>query len=1370
MNVDVQTPPRQLLVIDKQVNDWQRLAANANPDSLVLILDLESAGLTQISDYLTQLSATEGYTPLQSIHILAHGSPGNLLLGASTVTASNLNQYQQQLAQLGNALTDKGDILLYGCKVAADSAGVQFVRQFAELTQADVAASDDVTGTALLTGDWQLEITTGEIESTLPLTAELVDSYADTLAVYTGTADKDFLYVGAGNDSVFGLAGNDFLNGGEGDDRIDGGDGNDDLGGGEGNDQIEGGDGNDFITDGYGSNVIDAGAGNDTITIGSESLTNINIITGGTGSDTYDLRPGNNGQQIITDFAVGAGGDKLDISRVLSYISYYQSGNPFADPAFLRLLSEGNDTLLQETVYGTAGGANGWNTLVRLQNVAASTLTADNFTPIVSPDGKKGAGFDITGTSGNDILQGSLDNDTLYGLEGNDRLYGSFGDNILDGGEGNDHLRSDNGNDTLLGGAGDDVLVDFGGSNIVDGGTGDDNITMNTDYTSSYTSTINILTGGTGKDTYYLDLYNVGQSTIITDFAAGAGGDVFDMSSLPYKSIGYSTGNPFGSLGYLILLIQGADTLLQWDRDGVAGNAYGPQTIARLQNVSATALSADNFTQGFPFGSPGISPVATFSPTLTDFFSAVASGNEDNPITVSFANLLTQGNETVDTTRTVDSFVVKAVSSGNLSIGVSAETATAWAADTNDVVDANHNAYWTPAANANGTLNAFTAVVKDNSGLRSDIPTQVTINIAPSNDAPTGAATAQLIVGTEDTAYTFSAFDLLLGFSDKDGDNLAIANLVSNHGAITNHNNGTFTLTPTANYSGTVSLRYNVIDGNGGSVDATLNLTLAGVNDAPSLNTFASVVASGVEDAEIAVTFASLQSQGNEADIDGMVTAFVVKAISSGTLKIGSSPATATEWNATLNNTINSKQTGYWTPAANVNGSLAAVTVVAKDDGGLESATAIQTTVTVAAVNDAPIMTSTPVAINYTDTAADDTFLTVLGTLTGTDLDATTLAYGITGGTDNGDGTQSMSNPYGELTVTKATGAYRFVANDAAIEGLAVAASSQFTVTVSDGLLSDSKPLVINIAQEGVTETKDNDKLPGTPGNDRFDGLSGADTMTGGLGDDTYTIDNSGDKIVEKLNEGTDTVLSVINTTLANHVENLILIGTTALNGTGNALNNSLTGNAAANVLDGGKGADELIGGLGDDSYWLDNVGDKAIENNDAGIDTVLSLMSYTLGMNIENLSLIGSAALKGIGNGLNNSLIGNKGANTLDGGAGDDVLDGGLGKDVLTGGVGHDIFRFTNLSKDTITDFSVTDDTIQLENSVFTKLIATGELSADNFRVGTAAADANDFVIYNSNTGALIYDSNGNSAGGATQIAVLGIGLALTHSDFMVS
>jgi Ca2+-binding RTX toxin-like protein len=144
--------------------------------------------------------------------------------------------------------------------------------------------------------------------------------------------------------------------------------------------------------------------------------------------------------------------------------------------------------------------------------------------------------------------------------------------------------------------------------------------------------------------------------------------------------------------------------------------------------------------------------------------------------------------------------------------------------------------------------------------------------------------------------------------------------------------------------------------------------------------------------------------------------------------------------------------------------------------------------------------------------------------------------------------------------------------------------------------------------------------------------------LIGGLGSDTYFVDNTGDMVVESLNEGTaDIVFSTVAHTLSANVENLTLNGIDAINGTGNTLANVITGNAGNNMLTGAGGHDTLIGGLGNDTlyggdgndfYVIDSLDDVAFETADQGTDLVQSSVTYTLGAAIEYLTLKGASAI----------------------------------------------------------------------------------------------------------------------------------------------
>ena len=197
-------------------------------------------------------------------------------------------------------------------------------------------------------------------------------------------------------------------------------------------------------------------------------------------------------------------------------------------------------------------------------------------------------------------------------------------------------------------------------------------------------------------------------------------------------------------------------------------------------------------------------------------------------------------------------------------------------------------------------------------------------------------------------------------------------------------------------------------------------------------------------------------------------------------------------------------------------------------------------------------------------------------------------------------------------------------------------------------------------------------QITGNAGDNRLDGAGGTDTLIGGDGDDLYITDGL-DLIIEGADAGTDTVRSSGNITIGDYIENIILTGS-ALNATGNGEDNMITGNRQDNVLIGNGGSDILIGGRGNDAYVIDGE-DVVIEQAGEGIDIVYSSLSVTLGANLENLSLTGSAGISGVGNAVANTLTGNMGNNTLSGLEGNDVLDGNGGADRLIGGTGNDTY-----------------------------------------------------------------------------------------------
>jgi Ca2+-binding RTX toxin-like protein len=272
------------------------------------------------------------------------------------------------------------------------------------------------------------------------------------------------------------------------------------------------------------------------------------------------------------------------------------------------------------------------------------------------------------------------------------------------------------------------------------------------------------------------------------------------------------------------------------------------------------------------------------------------------------------------------------------------------------------------------------------------------------------------------------------------------------------------------------------------------------------------------------------------------------------------------------------------------------------------------------------------------------------------------------------------------------------------------------------------------------------DTLIGGAGNDTLIGGLGNDNLTGGIGTDTFTVASGIDTITDLTGADILTVgagASAVATVTA---------AWTATAATSNA--------GTVNITTGGFVS--LSAATGTNGYTVTNT-------SATGAGIVGSAFADSLIGGAGNDTLTGGAGA--------DSMTGGAGNDSLTGGAGSDVLVGGLGNDTLTGGVDSDFFVLnaaigaTNI--DTILDFAHLTDHIQLENAIFTQLLTVGTLNTANFRssLDGTAADANDYILYNSVSGQLYYDSNGNGAGGATQIALIGaVGhAALTFADLTV-
>jgi Ca2+-binding RTX toxin-like protein len=478
---------REVLVIDPAVAGWEAIAAAAG-HARVVVLDGAQDGLVQVA------AALAAERDLAALHIVAHGSAGQIVLGSTALTTGVLAHYGTELAAIGRSLAVAGDILLYGCEVGQGDAGAAFLERLSDVTGSDVAASTGLVGAAALGGHWRLDAHVGTIMAR-PLAAP---AFAGTLALVSGTTGDDRLVGTALADSMTGGAGDDVLVGSDGSDTMDGGaDGaygdtvdysagtagvTVNLGTGTaidswgktdtliGIEHVTGSAFADTLIGSMGTNWFRPGKGNDVV-IGNGG-NDVVMYEGITTSVTVNLRAGTaTGVDIGTDnltginnLHTGAGADVIQMSDQGGYV-FARGGNDKitggnASDTFFG--GSGNDTIdggagrdsadyMDDTFDGTKNVAvTGLGVKVNL----ATGIATDNW-------GNTDTLLNIEDVSGSryaDTLTGNAGDNNLNGQDGNDTLSGDAGNDWLDGGSGNDSLVGGTGYDNLTGGAGNDTL------------------------------------------------------------------------------------------------------------------------------------------------------------------------------------------------------------------------------------------------------------------------------------------------------------------------------------------------------------------------------------------------------------------------------------------------------------------------------------------------------------------------------------------------------------------------------------------------------------------------------------------------------------------------------------------------------------------------------------------------------------------------------------------------------------------------------------------------------------------------------------------------------------------------------------------------
>lgn len=1064
--------------------------------------------------------------------------------------------------------------------------------------------------------------------------------------ILNGGAGKDQLWGGAGNDSLSGGDGDDYLDGDEsaidaslhGNDTIDGGAGNDVIHGLGGNDVITGGDGDDYlfgddyerlftgndkVSGGAGNDWVDGGAGDDQL-FGDEGN---DTLLGGDGNDTLVGGTGNDilvGDLGVNTYVVAPGdgddsivapGTALPSGATLGGVLKLEGG---LTPADIHLVRNGDHL----TVSYEGGSVAIQNFFLQYDPSLGGNGSYFNFSPVTSilfsddtlwllADVKNAL---IQPSNGNDVITGFESSETIHGGDGNDTLNGMGGDDTLYGDAGDDQLDGGAGNDHLLGGAGNDTLHGGLGADHLEGGDGNDFL-----YGDDGSD---VLEGGAGDD--HLE---GGAGSDVYVFARGDGHDTVSNND--------STAGRFDSLKF-------ADGINPAD---VTAARVGDDLLLRLVDSDDT-VTVQNYFQDDATSSWRLDAVQFADGTswsVDDVKLLVLNPTDGNDVLQGYAS------DDVISGAAGNDTLLGAAGNDLLAGGVGDDLLQG--GDGDDVLSGD---------DGDDTLQGDAGNDQLNGGAGTD-----TLLGGSGDDVLVGGVgDDQLQGGQGEDRYVFATGDGTDSIVDADGlSTLQFADVANDD--LVMRRDGT---TLVVRYSGSASDEIRISN----FFDATTGLALMGLRIEGDVTWNLST-----SDMDAQVIKGALGDDVIFGNADGNVISALAGAdvVYAGA---GDDTVDGGEGNDQLFGEGGNDQLtgGAGDDLLDGGDGLDALSGGIGNDelrGGAGADTLdggdgmdhlsgdADDDVLRGGAGDDMLDGGTGEDQLYGDDGDDS--------LLGNDGNDTLLGGAGNDVLDGGRGIDQLIGGAGDDT-------YMVDEED---DTIVEAAGEGFDVVnaTSNYILSENIEKLVLVegsgAWSGVGNSSDNLILGNSSAN-WLDGGAGADTLIGGQGDDIYVVDNAGDQIVEAVGEGTDTVEASIDYVLGATLENLTLLGTANLSGTGNDQDNVLIGNDGNNRLEGGLGADSLYGGLGDDYYIEESSADWVYEYADEGLDTVERRFETNLVLknHVENL-ILASGIQTGNGNGLDNQITGNAGDNKLAGLDGDDVLIGLDGNDSMWGGNGED-------------------------------------------------------------------------------------------------